>query len=426
MISRLEIKGFKSLVDVSIELGAVNVFIGANGSGKSNLLEAVGFLSAVISGGLEAESIRYRGVRLGNPFTFCSSLKASHSKSITIKVADDRSSYSADFAPNEKQSAKWTINQETIRHDGNEVFHRSNEGFFIQRPGDSIQFATKAEAQDRSLAKYASNIYGLFIKPNSDRINPSLFHDDKSIRETSDRVYSFLDQMDKYAIFSPSTPHLRGFLDDILREPLGLGWSGLSRAIDEMLTRDPEKLGPFDLDDVYELIEWADSLEVDAGHTAEESSGGNGRPVRVRIGDRFMGTGHKSVSLLEASEGALYVLFLLALVGHEQSPKIFAVDNFDQALHPRLALALTRLITEQIVDDGSRQMLATTHNPLVLDGLDILDDRIRLFTVDRDPRGATRVDRVMVTEELMAQADKGLSLSRLWVMGRFGGVPRNL
>ena len=46
MISHLEIKGFKSLVDVSIELGAVNVFIGANGSGKSNLLEAVGFLSA--------------------------------------------------------------------------------------------------------------------------------------------------------------------------------------------------------------------------------------------------------------------------------------------------------------------------------------------------------------------------------------------
>ena len=46
MISRLEIKGFKSLVDVSIDLGAVNVFIGANGSGKSNLLEAMGMLGA--------------------------------------------------------------------------------------------------------------------------------------------------------------------------------------------------------------------------------------------------------------------------------------------------------------------------------------------------------------------------------------------
>ena len=71
-------------------------------------------------------------------------------------------------------------------------------------------------------------------------------------------------------------------------------------------------------------------------------------------------------------------------------------------------------------------MLATTHNPLVLDGLDLLDDRVRLFTVDRDSDGATQIHRVTVTEELMAQADKGMSLSRLWVMGRLGGVPRNL
>ncbi len=70
-------------------------------------------------------------------------------------------------------------------------------------------------------------------------------------------------------------------------------------------------------------------------------------------------------------------------------------------------------------------MLATTHNPLVLDGLDLLDDRIRLFTVDRDSSGASQVNRVQVTPELMAQAENGFSLSQLWTMGRFGGVPKN-
>ena len=100
---------------------------------------------------------------------------------------------------------------------------------------------------------------------------------------------------------------------------------------------------------------------------------------------------------------------MLALVGHEEIPKLFAVDNFDQALHPRLACALTRLVSNRILADGSRQMLATTHNPLVLDGLNLLDDRIRLFAVDRDPQGATQINRVQVTEELMAQAESGLS-----------------
>ena len=38
MISSLKIKNFKSIVDVDIDFGDVNLFIGANGSGKSNLI----------------------------------------------------------------------------------------------------------------------------------------------------------------------------------------------------------------------------------------------------------------------------------------------------------------------------------------------------------------------------------------------------
>ena len=34
----------------------------------------------------------------------------------------------------------------------------------------------------------------------------------------------------------------------------------------------------------------------------------------------------------DASEGALYVLFMLALAMHPQAPSIFAVDSFDHQL----------------------------------------------------------------------------------------------
>ncbi len=175
------------------------------------------------------------------------------------------------------------------------------------------------------------------------------------------------------------------------------------------------------MDDVLDLIEWADKIGTNAPENGTDSE----VPIRLRIGDRFMGNGHKTVSAVEASEGALYVLFLLALVGHERSPKMFAVDNFDQALHPRLARELTKMICDQIINDGTRQMFATTHNPLVLDGLDLLDDRIRLFAVDRDASGATQIKRVMVTKNLIEQSNSGFSLSRLWTMGRLGGVPNN-
>jgi hypothetical protein len=100
-----------------------------------------------------------------------------------------------------------------------------------------------------------------------------------------------------------------------------------------------------------------------------------------------------------------------------------------------LASALIRLVCDGIVDQGDRQMLLTTHNPLVLDGLDLLNDEIRLFAVERfiqgskaservHPVGSTVVRRIKPTAEMIDAAEKGLSLSRLWVTGRLGAIPR--
>jgi hypothetical protein len=61
---------------------------------------------------------------------------------------------------------------------------------------------------------------------------------------------------------------------------------------------------------------------------------------------------------------------------------------------------------------------------ILLDGLSLQDDRIRLFTVDRNNRGHTEISRVTITKELLELSNqKGWPLSRLWVMGHLGGVP---
>ena len=39
MITKIEIRSFKSIEHAEIELGQLNVFVGTNGSGKSNILE---------------------------------------------------------------------------------------------------------------------------------------------------------------------------------------------------------------------------------------------------------------------------------------------------------------------------------------------------------------------------------------------------
>lgn len=47
MITKLAISGYRSLRDVSLALGVVNVVTGANGAGKSSLYRAVRLLAKI-------------------------------------------------------------------------------------------------------------------------------------------------------------------------------------------------------------------------------------------------------------------------------------------------------------------------------------------------------------------------------------------
>jgi predicted ATPase len=134
--------------------------------------------------------------------------------------------------------------------------------------------------------------------------------------------------------------------------------------------------------------------------------------------------GRNTLTGYDASEGALYVLFAAVLAGHPGVPPFFAVDNFDHSLNPLLARALVERFCAWVRDAPSvRQVLLTTHNPLVLDGLDLTDDSVRLFAVDRREDGHTDVQRIVVDSNLLKRAGEGWTLSRLWVMGEIGGIP---
>ncbi|MEC3981073.1 AAA family ATPase [Amycolatopsis sp. H20-H5] len=51
-LTSIEVEGFTSIRSTRLELGAMNVLIGANGAGKSNFIQAVGMLSRIVGGEL--------------------------------------------------------------------------------------------------------------------------------------------------------------------------------------------------------------------------------------------------------------------------------------------------------------------------------------------------------------------------------------
>jgi predicted ATPase len=69
MITRFKVKGFKNLVDVDIQFGPFTCIAGVNGVGKSNLFDAIQFLSTLASGELlfeAAKSVRDKKDKTGS------------------------------------------------------------------------------------------------------------------------------------------------------------------------------------------------------------------------------------------------------------------------------------------------------------------------------------------------------------------------
>lgn len=411
MINEISISGFKSIANATLPLGRVNVFIGSNGSGKSNLLEAVGMLSANASGRVDAESIQRRGIRLSDPLLYLAGFKKS-----TIKFSI--AAFSQLFF------SQYTINGSVPDEDEREYMFLS----------------------------IGSNTFR--VGPKDDTAQPK-----------------FLDLLSRYRIFAPYTSALRGLEPDRSQaDPVGLFGGRLAEAVDELLafiqqprpaqnadaTEDDDPEDPTEkLDELLELIPWASAMRaVPVGEAVLAREVPAPRTV-LEFVDRHMRADANRLTAYDANEGAVHVLFALVVALHPRSPKLAAIDNVDEALNPRLARKLMSLLcawTKDLAPD--RQLLLTCHNPSALDGLPLDDEGVRLFAVDRNGLGHTTVRHLDLAgvREMKAKYEarlegaiqklkaaygedcaeakdldnlkqSGVSLSRLWVMGHLGGVP---
>lgn len=389
-LKRISVGNFKSLYDTSFEPGKINVFIGANGSGKSTVLEAIGLLSAAMTDRVDAASLQRRGVRLSVPTLYKSNFKDIKRRNPTINLSLEWND--GDTAHDFRYDVHLTTPTDT------DYWKYHSEAFFQ----DGVQKWGRSNASRQQ----SNNYIGFF-----------LIDDDKDL-ENGRKIARALSN---YGIFQPNTMTLRGTIPDPSQSsPLGLNGGRLAESIKELLSTvdDDIMFGDIFMDDVLDMIDWASSISVNAPKKNNINANIPTTRQVIEFADRYMKDSAQFTGY-DASEGALYVLFMLTLAMHPQGPSIFSVDSFDHALNPHLAKKMTEVFCQEIIKNGKTAFL-TTHSPLVLDGLDITNDDIRLFAVDRNSKGHSQITRITVSPELLAE---GQSLSRLWINGRLGGVP---
>jgi hypothetical protein len=244
--------------------------------------------------------------------------------------------------------------------------------------------------------------------------------------EENDPALEFLRRLQGYVIYSPTTPVLRGVaVETQPRVPLGLSGGRLPEAVHELLAgRKENEPARRVARDVRRLIGWARGYGSASSTELPLSPAASASPQVIKFIDNYMKKGRNVISGYDASEGALYILFLAVLAVHPKAPLFFAIDNADHGLNPGLATALFRDFTDWVLGTShQRQILMTSHNPAALDGLPLQNDNVRLFTVDRDNHGKTIVNRVVVDDRLLDLASQGWTLSRLWMNKLIGGMP---
>ena len=291
-----------------------------------------------------------------------------------------------------------------------------NRGNITDKPKVVVAFE-----QIQEMAKGPEDFekYKSMIQDNMDTYIKIMHFITKNKGKKSFTMSDFYNSFDEQDIKRPSFSSFIAFrpVEKILRDfnnyttyPLGSRGEGLFQYLKRVSNQNEGKDLFIKINDGLKMLDWFDGFNIPDGLLSNE--------YKLSIGDKFLKESLHYFDQRSTNEGFLYLLFFLTLFNSKDTPKFFAVDNIETSFNPGLCQSLTRYLVKTS-KENEKQVILTTHNPFVLDGMDLSDDEIRLFVCRRDIDGHTKIERVKYRE------DRKMSLSELWMSGLIGALPDN-
>ena len=390
MIKEINIKNFKSIVDLTLDLGRFNVIIGANGCGKTNILEAIAFAAAANMRKLDNEFLINRDLRLAKP----------------------------ELMVNAFEEGSYEMSEGPLKELSNGVFYVriSEEG----KKDRQVAVAYNGfENKWVNMSPYVNQEdYELIKKVQGTVLDEEVMDDNlEAIRKNRPEDFYRLialfqtpkSEINSFLIYHPTEKHLKEVKDSPIF-PLGIRGEGLLQYLKDK-SQQSEYKGMFEsINEGLGMLDWFDGVIVPVDLLNNE--------YKLSIGDRYLRDSMHFFDQSSTNEGFMFLLFYLTLFNSKDTPSFFSIDNIETALNPRLCTELTSRLIDT-AKEKNKQVILTTHSPFVLDGLDLSDDEVRLFVARRDIDGHTRVERVIYRE------DRNMPLSELWMSGLIGGLPDN-
>jgi predicted ATPase len=402
MIKSIQIKNFKSVIDLSFDIGTFNVLIGENGCGKSNILEAVAFGAAASNDKLDYEYFGNRGIRATNPeFMYSAFSNSKKRKSIGIKIATQERDYPYDLFNDPSNPKKWVNKNKEIAL---KEFDRIIKAIYFEDDEEKRKKVLEELSEGKNEVIMISELLKPYRKESDYKeyfgsLYPTILETAFSSKEISE-----------YIIYSPEPSYLRMTEGTAPIYPLGNKGEGLFQFLKELAFNKKNNKTLNDIKHNLILLDWYEDFDLPDNLMKNEFS--------LKIKDKYLYENLKHFDQRSTNEGFLFLLFYSTLFIAKSTPAFFAIDNIDSSFNPKLCMQLTKNLTK-LAKKHKKQVIVTTQNPAILDGLNLKDDNHRLFVISRNSDGHTRAERIYYNE------NRTMKLSELWTKGFIGGLPEN-
>ncbi|GAB3138283.1 AAA family ATPase [Microbispora hainanensis] len=388
----LEVENFRSLRKVVLPLGPLNVLVGANGAGKTNILEVFRFLADVIRTDLQP-ALDLRGGF--DEVAFWGGDKPP--TSIQIKLKANWTTHSSPNAPDEyslrieQRSGRSLSRRETFQ------FKRTQgRGRRITISGQKVNVVQIGKDRAESPA------HSIGIQRLSSGLStlPRLTDDEggTEVATVAQRLASFrvFDVNVGSARMPSRFPHGMDALEDDA--------ANMAAFLLTLRSRDEE---------AFQRLE-ADAIEVLPQLTGIdfEFPSGPAREVIVILHERGL---RRRTQLADASYGTIRLLGLLSLLYDPSPPALTCIEEIDHGLHPQAL----ELLVERLREASLRtQFLIATHSPALADRLHPHE----LVVCERRDDGSSAIPAISHNQirDIVTRSE-GLPLGELWFSGALGG-----
>jgi len=345
MIQKLQIRGFRSLRDITWAPGKLNLVIGPNGSGKSNLLRALALLQRSARGELPGDVIRHGGIA---PLLWDGQMQQLAWSVKIDPLGANRDSEREALTYELRLRQLGTSSAYRIEHEllGNYYLKDIGEKeqpkkFLDRRPGHAVTF----DFQEHQLVAHEGSVpddqtlLSLVAGPFGNPV-----------------VLSFRDHLASWGIYHD----LHVDQDAPIRQ------AAVART-ENRVNADGQNLIPV-LHTLYST-DRAFKKEIDAamraafGSDFEELSFPPAADQRIQLRLRWRSL-KSAQSAADLSDGTIRFLLLLAILATPEPDTVIAIDEPETGLHPGM-LPIVAEFARQAAE--SSQVILTTHSPQLLD-----------------------------------------------------------